>query len=260
MPDLQKTALVTGASSGMGLEFARQLAQKGYALAIVSNQEKELAEAAESIKAEFGVPVQSLCIDLAQHGIAEKVLAWCPSPDILINNAGIFFMEYLEPENLGKVRTMMALHMETVTELCILAGTQMKEKGGGRILNMSSMTARIPAPGIAIYSATKAYLKSFGKSLSYEMRPFGVTVTTVCPAAVDTGLYPLGDRLRRFLRHIGLIRTPEWLVRRSLKAMFRGRRTFSPGLTNCLLPPLIAVLPACLIDYLGLKWIRKETE
>ena len=250
-----KTALVTGASSGMGLEFARQLAQMGYALAIVSNQEKELADAAERIQTEFGVTVRSLCIDLAQHGIAEKVLEWCPAPDVLVNNAGIFFMEYLGTENLGKVRTMMTLHMETVTEMCILAGAQMKEKGGGHILNMSSMTARIPAPGIAVYSSTKAYLKTFGKSLSYELRPFGVSVTTVCPAAVDTGLYPLGDHLRRFLRRIGLIRTPGWLVRRSLKAMFRGRRIFSPGLTNVFLPPLIAILPARLIDRLGLKWI-----
>jgi short-subunit dehydrogenase len=254
-----KIALVTGASSGMGLEFARQLAAKDYALAIVSNQQEQLKDAAESLRKEFGVPVESLCIDLAGHGVAEEVLQWCPEPDILINNAGIFFMEYLGPGNLGKVRTMMALHMETVTELCILAGTQMKEKGAGHILNMSSMTARIPAPGIAIYSSTKAYLKSFGKSFSYEMRPFGVTVTTVCPAAVDTGLYPLDDRLRKTLRRIGLIRTPEWLVRKALRAMFRGRRTFSPGLTNAILPPLIALLPARLIDHLGLKWIAGKS-
>ena len=250
-----KTALVTGASSGIGLEFSRQLAQMGYALAIVSNREQELADAAEGIRTEFGVPVQSLYIDLTKPGAAEVMLAWCPAPDVLINNAGMFFMEYLGPESLGKVRTMMALHMDVVTELCILAGSRMKEKGSGHILNISSMTARIPSPGIAIYSSTKAYLKVFGKSLSYELHPFGVTVTTVCPAAVDTGLYPLGDRLRRFLRRIGMIRTPEWLVRRSLKAMFRGRRTFSPGLTNTLLPPLIAILPASLIDRLGLKWI-----
>ena len=253
-----KTALVTGASSGMGLEFARQLAAKEYALAIVSNQEKELSEAAEMLQAEYGVPVRELCIDLAKPGAAEEVLAWCPEPDVLINNAGMFFMEYLTPENLGKVRTMMGLHMDVVTELCILAGTRMKEKGGGHILNMSSMTARIPAPGIAIYSSTKAYLKVFGKSLSYELRPFGVTVTTVCPAAVDTGLYPLPERLRKFLRRIGLIRTPEWLVRKALRAMFRDRRVFSPGLTNVFLPPLIALLPARLIDHLGLKWIRKD--
>ena len=255
MPDLQKTALVTGASSGIGLEFARQLARKGYALAIVSNREQELADAAEGLRAEHGVPVQTLCIDLTKPGAAEEVLAWCPEPDVLVNNAGMFFMEYLSPENLGKVRTMMKLHMDVVTELCILAGSRMKEKGGGHVLNISSMTARIPAPGIAIYSSTKAYLKMFGKCLSYELRPFGVIVTTVCPAAVDTGLYPLPERLRRFLRRIGLIRTPEWLVRRSLKALFRGQRTFSPGLTNFILPPLIAILPARLIDRLGLKWI-----
>ena len=253
-----KTALVTGASSGIGLEFSRQLAQMGYALAMVSNREQELADAADGLRTEFGVPVQALCIDLTKQGAAEEVLAWCPEPDVLINNAGMFFMEYLKPESLGKVRTMMALHMNVVTELCILAGAHMKEKGGGHILNISSMTARIPAPGIAIYSSTKAYLKTFGKSLSYELRPFGITMTTVCPAAVDTGLYPLGDRLRRFLRRIGIIRTPEWLVRRSLKAMFRGRRIFSPGLTNALLPPLIAILPARLIDRLGLKWIAGE--
>ena len=253
-----KTALVTGASSGIGLEFSRQLAGMGYALAMVSNREEELADAAERLRAEFGVPVQALCIDLTKQGAAEEVLAWCPEPDVLVNNAGMFFMEYLTPESLGKVRTMMALHMDVVTELCILAGSRMKEKGDGHILNISSMTARIPAPGIAIYSSTKAYLKTFGKSLSYELRPFGVSVTTVCPAAVDTGLYPLGDRLRRFLRAIGVIRTPEWLVRRSLKAMFRGRRTFSPGLTNALLPPLIAILPARLIDRLGLRWIAGQ--
>lgn len=253
-------ALVTGGSSGIGLEFARQLAQKGYALALVSNRGQELADAAERLKAEFGANVETLCIDLAKPGAAEEVLAWCPEPDVLINNAGMFFMEYLKPESLGKVRTMMGLHMDVVTELCILASSRMKEKGTGHILNISSMTARIPAPGIAIYSSTKAYLKVFGKSLSYELRPFGVTVTTVCPAAVDTGLYPLPERLRGFLRRIGIIRTPEWLVRRSLKAMFRGRRTFSPGLTNFLLPPLIAILPARLIDRLGLKWIAAKTE
>ena len=80
-------------------------------------------------------------------------------------------------------------------------------------------------------------------------------LTTVCPSAVDTGLYPLPERLRGFLRRIGLIRSPEWLVRRSLKALFRGRRTFSPGLTN--LPPSTPHRdpPDRLIDRLGLNWI-----
>lgn len=256
-------ALVTGASSGMGLVFARQLAGRGYTLLMVSNRAEELSGAAAALREAFPVRVESLCLDLAAHGAAREVLAWCDAigltPTILINNAGMFFMEYLSPGNLPKADAMMALHMETITDLCVLIGSRMKEQGEGRILNMSSLTARLPAPGIAIYSASKAYLKSFGKSFSYEMRPFGVTVTTVCPAAIDTGLYPLGSRMRRVLRGIGVLWTPEKLVSRALRAMFRGRRVVSPGLMNVLLPPLIAALPARLIDYLGLKWIDKNT-
>lgn len=259
MTDHRHIALVTGASAGMGLEFARQLAAKGYALALVSNREEELAEAAACIRAEYGVPVDTLCMDLSLPGAAEEVLRWCDEkgidPDVLINNAGMFFMVYLSPEALGKVRSMMGLHMDTVTELCILFGARMKARGGGRILNMSSMTARIPAPGIAVYSATKAFLKSFGKGFSYEMGPFGVTVTTVCPAAVDTGLYPLGERLRRVLRGMGVLRSPQWLVRRALRAMFRGRRVVSPGFMNVLLPPLVALLPGRLKETLGKRWM-----
>ena len=167
----------------------------------------------------------------------------------------MFFMQYLSEEILPKARAMVKLHVQTVTELCILFGSRMKERRKGFILNMSSMTAAIPAPGIAIYSASKAYIKSFGKGFGYEMRPFGVKVTTVCPAAVDTGLYNLGGKTRKTGRRLGLIQTPEALVRRSLKAMVNGRRNISPGLMNVILPPLIALLPNRLIDTLGLKWM-----
>ena len=132
----------------------------------------------------------------------------------------------------------------------------MKERGYGQILIVSSMTAGIPAPGIAVYSATKAYLKSFGRSLSYELRPFGVSVTTLCPSAVDTGLYPLGDGLRRFLRRTGILRSPEWLARHALRGMRRGRRCLRPGFTNFLVPLLVALLPARLIDRLGVRLLR----
>ena len=257
-----RVALVTGGSSGIGLAFSRQLAAENYALALVGNRAGELEDAAEGLRREFKVPVRALCLDLTETDAAAKVLAWCDSlgivPDVLVNDAGIFFMQYLEPSLLGKVRTMMHLHMDAVTELCILLGARMKERGHGRILNISSMTARIPAPGIAIYSATKAYLKSFGQSLSYEYRPFGVTVTTLCPAAVDTDLYPLGDGLRKVLRRVGILRSPEWMARRGLRAMNRGRRCVSPGFTNHIIPLLVAGLPSRLIDRLGLKWIRKS--
>ena len=257
MKNLQNmTALITGGSSGIGLEFARQLAEMGCKLALVSNRENELAEAVKVFP-----DAHILCVDLAAHGAAAKVVEWCYSeglqPDILINNAGMFFMEYLNPENLSKADKMIALHMETVTDLCVLLGSRMKERGCGYILNMASMTAWVPAPGIAIYSASKAYLVSFGKGISYELRPYGVHVTTVCPAAIDTGLYPLSDRMRSRLRFWGILKSPQWLVRRALRGLFRGRRVMRPGPLNRLVPALVSILPARLIDRLGLKWIHR---
>ena len=257
-----KTALITGGSSGIGLEYARAFAAMGYTLVLVSNREAELSSAKEALESEFQVKAYTLFVNLAEKGCAERILSACDAQDlyieVLVNNAGMFFMEYLDPEILGKARTMMTLHMETPVELCVLFGSRMKEKGKGYILNMSSMTASIPAPGIAVYSASKAFLKSFSQGFSYEMRPFGVKVTTVCPAAIDTGLYPLGSKLRNILRRLGILRSPGWLVRRAVKALFRGRRVISPGVMNAVVPALVALMPHRLKDRLGMKWIYKD--
>ena len=195
----------------------------------------------------------------ATKALAQEVGPRNLSVDVLVCNAGMFFMEYLGADNLPKAQTMMALHMNATTELCVLFGERMKAAGSGHILIMSSMTDRIPAPGIAIYSSTKAYLKTFGLSLSYEMRPYGVYVTTVCPAAVDTDLYPLKPGLRAFLKRIGIIKSPRWLVGRALRRMFRGCRIVRPGLSNYLVPLAVALMPARLTDHLGMKWIKTKT-
>jgi hypothetical protein len=166
----------------------------------------------------------------------------------------MFFFKELQVEDLGRVQAMINLHITTVTRLCLLFGQQMKARGSGYILNVSSMAARLPAPGITVYSATKAYLRSFGRSFSFEMKPYGVGVTTVCPAAIATPLYRLSDKWMRFGVRIGLIRTPQWLVRRSLRALFRGRRVISPAFMNVWLPALVAALPGPLVAKLWEKF------
>ncbi len=236
----------------MGLEFARQLADRGYDLLLVSNQEAELAQAAEGLSA--AVRVRTLTMDLARTEAADELYAWCETegicPDILVNDAGMFFFKELTASDLGRVQAMLDLHITTVTRLCLLFGSQMKERGSGYILNLSSMAARLPVPGITVYSATKAYLRSFGRSLSYEMRPFGVGVTTVCPAAIATSLYRLDAKWMRLGVRVGLIRTPRWLVRRALRAMFRRRRVVSPGFMNVWLPALVGLLPGPVVSKL----------
>lgn len=248
------TALITGGSSGMGLEFARQLANRGYDLILVSNRPDELEQASAELRGKFPVAVTTRCQDLATTTAADELFEWCPDlPDVLVNNAGMFFFKELQVEDLPRVQAMIDLHIVTVTRICILFGAAMKRRGSGRILNVSSMAARIPAPGITVYAATKAYLKSFGRSLSYEFKPYGVSVTTVCPAAIATPLYRLSEKQMKMGLAIGLIHTPAWLVRRALRAMFRGRRVVSPSFMNFWAPSLIWLLPGFLIAGLWKK-------
>lgn len=251
-------ALITGGSSGMGLIYARRLAEAGCDLLLVSNQQAELEQTAAELKDRFGVRAIARYQDLAARDAAEVLLDYCREQalevDILINNAGMFFFEELTTDNESKALIMMQLHIYTPTRLCVLLGEEMKERGGGYILNVSSMAAKLPCPGIAIYSASKAYLKSFTKSLYYEMRPYGIGVTVVCPAAIATPLYKLKPSLLRLGVKIGLIGTPEWLVRRALRGLFRKRRVVKPGFMNYYLPPLIAILPKRLVDRLWRKY------
>ena len=241
-------ALVTGGSSGIGLEFSRQLAEKGYDLIIVSNSREQLDAVCAPIAEEYGVRVIPRLQNLATGNAAEELMEWCDSqsvlPDILINNAGMFYFKELSPELMGKAEVMIGLHVTTPTKMCILFGDRMKQRGSGRILLVASMAARIPAPGIQVYSATKAYLRSFGESLSFELKSYGVTVTTLCPAAVATPLYGLKKGLLNFGVAIRVIHTPQWLVRKALKGLFRGRRLMKPSIMNAYLPPMIKMLPS----------------
>jgi hypothetical protein len=244
-------ALVTGGSSGMGLEYARQLAEIGCNLLLVSNQKEELETVAKDLKTNE-IQVLPHFQDLATETAADELHAFCQSEnlqiDLLINNAGMFFFEELSSENEAKALKMMRLHVFTPTRLCVLFGEEMKKRGYGYIINMSSMAAKLPCPGITVYSATKAYLKSFSKSLYFEMRPYGVGVTTVCPAAIATPLYKLKPSLLKLGVKVGLIGTPQWLVRKALKGMMRKKRVVKPGLMNRYLPPLIAILPHRLVN------------
>ena len=228
------------------------MAAIGCDVVIVSNQTERLESVSSQLEAEFGIKAYYLYNDLARTGAAQEVFDFCVEKGIeisvLINNAGMFFFEEQTPENRAKGDSLRTLHIETPTRLTLLFGEEMKRCGCGYILNMSSMAAKIPAPGITLYSATKAYLRSFSKSMFFELKPYGVGVTAVCPGAVATPLYNLSEKYQRLAIRLGIMRTPRRLVKTALRALFRHRRCVTPGFINHIAPSVVNALPHWLVD------------
>ena len=240
-------ALVTGASSGIGLEYAKALAEQGYDLLIVSNQEKEIKETAISLHRNLNVDVTPLYVDLTEENAVKDLVNYCHEHnlevDVLVNNAGVFFFNELIKTDPRRIDIMLDLHVKTVTRMCRYFGEEMKNRGRGRIINMSSMSAWMTMPGINIYNATKAYILNFSRSLWYELKPHGVIVTAVCPGAVDTTLYGLSNYWRKVAVGLGVSMPPAKLVRKALKASKKGKKQTMPGWINHLFVPLIKHLP-----------------
>lgn len=257
-----KTALVTGASSGIGLEYARQLAARHYRLILVSNEADPLQKAAEEIAGRYGTEVTPVCLDLAQPDSASTLYTYCRERQIeislLINNAGIFSFRDIADTPPAKLACMLNLHMLTVTQLCRYFGEEMRKRKSGYILNMSSLSAWTPFPGIAAYAATKAYIRSFSRSFGLEMQPYGVTVLAVCPGAVATDLYRLPPDYQRLGLRLGILMSPERLVRKALKALFNKRHQLIPGCINRLFIPLVGLLPRPAIRFIKRKISRYE--
>ena len=231
----------------MGWEYCQQLAAKGCNILMVSIQQELLETLPQELTEKYGVKAWGLYMDLSADTAADDVWNYCQEQhleiDILVNNAGMFFFHEIDAETRGKANTMLSLHILTPTRLTMLFGEAMKERRRGYIVNLSSMAAVLPTPGITIYSATKTYLKSFSKSMYFEMKPYNVGVTTVLPGAIATPLYRLKPNLMKLGVSTGVIRTPKWLVRRALHGMLHKRHVVKPGAMNYYLPVLIKLLP-----------------
>lgn len=258
-------ALITGASSGMGLCYAKELARMGYNIIAVSNQPAELEAVAASLRTEYAIEVHAIYADLAERSAAKMLFDRCQSEgwevEILISNAGMLLFSTLTNTVPERLATIIDLHCTTTTLLCRYFGEAMKQRGKGRILIMSSSTAWLPYPTISHYSATKAYLKNFAFALWYELHRYGVSVTALFPGAVNTPFYKLSDKMRSRLSSLGVLMRPEAVAKRGISAMMRGKRRLTPGLFTRLVVAICAILPARVLDIIiRIKPIRKLLE
>lgn len=242
-----RLAVVTGASRGIGLSFCRELAARGCNLVMISNQPAELAEMSHSIAGENEVVTYAMDLDLTSGDCGKKILDFLDAKglraDYLINNAGIFAFQPVVEMSERRINNFIKLHVEAVTDISRQFALRFKENGAGRILNMSSMSCWTPMPGIAMYAATKSYIRVFSRALHYEMRDYGVSVTVACPGGIATNLFGLPDNLKKLAVGIGALETPEKFVRKAVNKMLKGRRQYINGLINRISIVAVAVTP-----------------
>ena len=244
-------AIITGASSGCGFEYARVMAGKGYDLLIVSNEDA-IHDKANLLRQEYPVEVISLVRNLGVQEAAKELYDYCYTNgievEVLINNAGVYHdRDFLnDSENFNQL--IFNLHMHTPAMLMYYFGQDMVARGKGYILNMCSITADIAVQRLSTYGATKAFLQNFTRSLHIELKTKGVYVTNVTPGAINTGLYNIRPWLTKMGLILGYIVEPDYLARRGVKAMLRGRAKVSiPGVWNAILLFFVALIPTGLL-------------
>ena len=245
-----KFALVTGASSGMGLEFSLQLAAKGYGIILVSNRPEENQKAALLIKERSDVEIRIIDADLTSptsaQEIYEEVQRWKIEVEVLVSNAGMLLFSTLDRTSVVSLDKILSLHCTTPVKLIRLFGHDMITRRRGYILITSSSTAWMQYPTISHYGATKAFLKNFSRAIWYEYRRYGVGVTAFFPGAVDTPLYKLDAGKRKLFRTLGMMMSPQRAVSLALHSLFHRHYRCIPGLFTKLTVVLCAIAPAWL--------------
>ena len=254
------TALITGASSGIGKAFAARLAGLGYNIVVVSENAGQLAEAAAELQAANpDIKVTAHTADLAVENAGEELYEWTCGQgidvEVLVNDAGMFSFCDLLDTSPERIRRIILLHDMTIAMTCRLFGERMAGRGHGYILNMSSYSLWMPFPGLGLYSASKAFVRNFSMSFAKEVCERGVKVTALCPAGVSTDLYGLSKSLQKFGVRTGILISPDSCARRGLKALWRGRRSSVPGWWNRLGIPFCLYMPMFLT-----RWLRRFTK
>ena len=229
-----KAALITGASAGLGREFAEQLAKAGYTLVLVARRKQILDEAAAELRAAHGVEVSTIAADLGDPTTPEKIFAEVQAAglqiDYLINNAGAAGCDLLQDNDWRVQQDFFQLMMLSVAHLCHLFIPPMRERGFGRVVNIASVAARIPRVGGCNYGPSKAYLVALSEDLSVTLHGSGVNVCALCPGYVHTdfhstaGLQDMKDAMPKWLWY-----DAQTVVSDGLKAVEKGKPVYLSG-------------------------------
>jgi short-subunit dehydrogenase len=249
MPGPKPVAVITGASAGIGAALADVFADRGHKLVLVARRAPQLKALADRIAERGRDRPIVLAIDLARSGaaarIADDLRDFGLEPQYVINNAGFGLLGAVARLDRAEQLAMIDLNVRTLTDLSLRFIDSLARHRGG-ILNVASVSAFMPGPGMAVYFATKAYVLSFGEALHHELKPLGVRVTTLCPGPVDTEFQARAGMNERQFPRI-LFRSAERVACEGYEGLMRGRRVVVPGSDNKVAALLPRFLPRRLL-------------
>jgi short-subunit dehydrogenase len=245
------TALITGASAGIGRELARVMARNGHGLILAARRLEELNVLAAELRDEFKVPVICLRADLGTADGARKLFnettAAGLTVDVLVNNAGLGLLGPFAENDTDKLDKMIAVNVVALTALTRLSLPGMVERKSGRVLNVASTAAFQPGPLMAAYYATKAYVLSLSEALSYELRGTGVTVTCLCPGPTATEFSDVAGATKTRLFKKARLMSAAAVAEAGYAGLMAGKRVVIPGSQNRLMARLSPFAPRSIV-------------
>jgi len=257
-----KTALITGASSGIGLELAKIHASKGDNLILVARSSEKLKSIADDLKSNHKISVELIISDLSKDESAKEVYVAVTKKNIqidyLINNAGFGDFAFLHDSNWDKQAMMIDLNIKSLTHLTHLFLPEFIKRKSGKILNVASTAAFLPCPMMAVYAATKHYVLAFSEALANELADKGITVTALCPGATKSGFQDAAEMLESgFMTNVKFA-TSESVAQYGYKSMMSGKRVAIPGFFNKFSAGIIRLTPRRMVTRIARKLIQQK--
>ncbi len=232
----RETALITGASSGIGFHLAREFAKHKHPLVIVAPVEGEIREVAGQLEQEFGVTVRAIARDLEQDSAAQEIFDELAGAgmeiEIFVNNAGHGQKGKFWEIDIERDMSILRLNVEAVLRLTKLFLPPMLARGRGRILNVASVAGFEAGPNLAVYHASKAFVLSLSEALAEELEGTGVTLTALCPGPTDTDFFEKADMVETRAFQKANLMAPQPVAEAGYKALMNGDRIIVPGAMN----------------------------
>jgi len=255
---MTKTALVTGAASGLGFELSLLLAKDAYKLILVDIDSENLTKVKTEVDRVFNVEVITLVKDLSIPNIAQEIIDELGNPqiDVLINNAGFGLFGSFVDTDWERESEMLHVHIMTTTHLTKLVLEGMVKRGTGHILNMSSLAAFQPGPLMSIYYASKGYMLSFSEAIANELKGTGVTVTALCPGPTKTAFQETVSEDAKDNKIKFNMANAKEVAAYGYKAMLKGKTYAIPGFFN----KFLATLPRLMTRNAAASIVRKIQE